>query len=576
MVSQQQVPTAPLGFSKQSLDDGYGERALGFAERRAGWILGTLMLLDAVLLLYMGRGLSFFFDDWDFVTHDYGGGLHSLLAAHVGNFVLFPVALYKVLFHIVGLNHYAAFRLVVVILHLICGGLVYVLAARRISRVPALMAAALVLFLGAAWEDLLWAFQVTYLLAVAGGLAAWLLLEREERSSDIAAMLFVLVAVGSSSLGLAITIGVAVELAWQRQWRRGWIVVVPALIYVLWYLGYGESQITRNSLINAPGFVADLAAAAFGALVGRGLDWGRPLAVLGALVLVRRLARPLPVSPRLAGLLATGISLWIITGAARSTVSSPDTSRYVYLGAVVIVLIGVELLSNITITPRAIAIATPLVAFFAITGLTVMHNGALGLRSTSKIVTAELGALELAAAYAPPTYQPDAQRAPQITAAPYLHTVRAIGSSPADSAAGIARAEAPGRAAADGVLVALEAPKVIALVAVPSPLAPAPAVSALVAGTQAQRGPCVDLTPSASATLTAVLTLPRGGVVIHDLGKGAVSLALARFGSAFLPIPGAVPAGGSAALTLPPDRDNTPWQLRVVAASPLSVCGSRP
>ena len=73
-------------------------------------------------------------------------------------------------------------------------------------------------------------------------------------------------------------------------------------------------------------------------------------------------------------------------------------------------------------------------------------------------MTAELGALELAAAHAPPDYRPDPQRAPDIVAGRYLHTVRAIGSSPADSPAAIAAADPGSRAAADAVLVALEAP----------------------------------------------------------------------------------------------------------------------
>ncbi len=94
-------------------------------------------------------------------------------------------------------------------------------------------------------------------------------------------MVCLIVSAGSSSLGIPIMVGVAVELAWLRRWRAGWIVIVPAVLYVVWYLSYGESQITRNGLINAPGFAADLAAAAFGGLIGRGLDWGRPLALLG-------------------------------------------------------------------------------------------------------------------------------------------------------------------------------------------------------------------------------------------------------------------------------------------------------
>src|SRR5665811_1989714 len=81
------------------------ELGIGAVERNSVRVLSGLMLVAAVLLLYMGRGLSFFYDDWDFVTHDYGGGIHSMLAAHVGNISVFPVAIYKVLFHLVGLNH---------------------------------------------------------------------------------------------------------------------------------------------------------------------------------------------------------------------------------------------------------------------------------------------------------------------------------------------------------------------------------------------------------------------------------------------------------------------------------------
>jgi hypothetical protein len=553
------------------------ERVVAAVERRWPYALAALLLLDLVVLLYMGRGLTFFYDEWDFVQHDFGGGVHSLLAAHVGNISLFPVIVYKILFHLVGLNHYAVYRLVVIVLHLVSGGLIFVLAARRIPRAPALLAAALILFLGAAWEDLLWAFQVGYLLSAAGGLAVWVLLERDDRFGDIAALLCLIVSVGSSSLGIAIMIGVAVELAWKRDWRRGWIVVIPAILYALWYLKYGESQITKDGLINAPGFVEDLAAAAFAGLIGRSLEWGRPLAVLGIVVVVRRLVRPIPVSARLAGLVATGVALWMITAAARSTVSPPETSRYIYLGAIVIVLVGVELLREISITPRATAVASALVAFFAVTGLTVMHAGALGLRETSKTLTAELGALELASTYAPQSYHPDPQRAPTLEAGPYLHTVRAIGSSPADTPAALAAADPRSRAAADAVLVALGAPRLTPLGSTrPSPLAPAPAVSALVSGTQVQHGRCLYLTPLPGTVMSAILIPPEGGVSISDRGDTPASLAYRRFGEPFDPSPAVVTPHSVARLSFVRDSATVPWQLQAASHSALAVCGLAP
>jgi hypothetical protein len=553
------------------------ERAIAFVERRRLWALAVLLVLAGLLLLYMGRGLTFYYDDWDFVTHDYGGGVHSLLVAHVGNISIFPIAVYKVLFHLVGLNHYAVFRLVVIALHLIVGGLVYLLASRRVEPVPALLASALVLFLGAAWEDLLWAFQVGYLLSIVGGLAAWLLLERHDRAGDVLATIALVVSIGSSSLGIPLVLGAACELAWRKDWRRGWIVVVPAVLYAAWYLGYGESQITGESLINAPGFAADLAASAVGGLAGHGLEWGRPLALLAFVVVLWRLTRPGPIAPRLVGALATVALLWIVTAVTRSTTSAPETSRYIYLGAVAVVLIGVELARGTHVSPRVTAAATVVVAACAITGLTAMRNGARGLRTTSKPLTAELGALELASSYAPPTYQPDVQRAPQIVAGPYLHTVRAIGSSPGDSPAEILAAEPGSRNAADAVLLAAGAAHLTPVARVThAALAPAPYVVALTSGTQVQKGSCVQLVPAPGSAMGAILVLPHGGVGIGDHGVAEASLAYRRFGEAFDPSPVTVAPHSETELTFAADAATVPWQLQVSSTSPLVLCGLQP
>ncbi len=561
--------------SVRTREEPLAERVVALFERRWRWALGVLLAADLLLLLYMGRGLSFYYDEWDWVVHDYGGGLHSLLEPHVGNISVFPVAVYKVLFHLVGLNHYAVYRLVLIGLHLTAGTLVFVLASRRLPRLGALLAAALILFLGAAWEDLLWAFQIGYMLSIVGGLAAWTLLDGHGRRSDLGALVCLIVAAGSSSLGIAIIVGVAVELAWKREWRRMWIVLVPAALYVLWYLGYGVSEVTSASLINAPGFAADLGAAAFGGLVGRALEWGRPLAVVGVLVLLARLLRPAAVSARLVGLIAAALTLWTITAAARSTISVPETGRYMYLGSVIIVLVAVELLHERSVLPRGLVIATPLVAFFAITGLTALHAGAGGLRTTSHRVTADLGALELAAAYAPPEFQPDPILAPDVRAGVYLHAVRSIGSSPADSVSAMLAAEPTPRAAADGVLVALEAPTVAAL-AGPQRSAPGAAPRVLLASsaTAAQQGACVAFVPAAGTTGQAIVAMPPGGVIVRDRGAGTTSFAIKRFGDPFVPLAGTAAPHRAVMVTVRSDSaPAVPWQLQVTSSSPLSVCG---
>jgi len=546
-------------------------------ERRWPWVLGALLLLDAVLLLYMGKRLTFFYDEWDFVQHDYGGGVHSLLAAHVGNISLFPVVVYKILFHVVGLDQYVVYRLVVIALHLTAATLIFVLASRRLARAPALLAMALILFLGAAWEDLLWAFQIGYMLSIVGGLGTWVLLEREDRLGDVGALLCLILAVGSSSLGIAVMIGVAVELAWRQQWRRGWIVLVPAVLYVLWYLGYGESEVTKESLINAPGYVEDLAAAAFSGLIGRStLDWGRPLAVLGALVLLRRFLRPPPVTPRLAGLVAAGLGLWVVTAAARSTISAPESSRYIYLGAVAIVLVGVELLRGVPIAARATAIAAVLIAFFAVTGLTPMHAGATGLSSTSSALKAELGALDLAAAHVPGGYHPDPQRAPTLEAGSYLHTVRAIGSSPGDSPAQIAAADPSARAAADTVLGAIEVPALRPIAVntrASSIAAPAPQVLGATGGRAVQRGGCVRFAPLGANASIVLAATPGTQLLLRAGSGGPVKIALRRFAAKFGSPTRTLAATSSSILSFATDSEQArPWYALLSAAQPLEVC----
>ena len=290
---------------------------------------------------------------------------------------------------------------------------------------------------------------------------------------------------------------------------------------------------------------------------------------------IRRLVGSGRVSARLMGLLATAISLWIITGLARSTISPPESSRYIYLGAVAIVLIGVELLTGVWISARAIATATLLVLLFVLAGLPTMSSGSKGLQETSQTVTAELGALQIAAAYAPSAYAPDPVLAPPVTAGPYMHTVRSMGSSPADSPARIATSTTAGRAGADRVLLALEAPKLtpISSVSASSFASASPRILSTAGGSARSSGPCTTFTPSAAAAMTSVLVLPVNGVQIHVQGADIARLAARRFGEAFVPITSAQ-AREVATFIVPSDAVSRrfPWQMQVSSASPLRVC----
>src|SRR5207249_4945759 len=91
-----------------------------------------------------------------------------------------------------------------------------------------LACAAVVLFLGAAWEDLLFFGALIDIGgSVAAGLAALWVLERERTSTDALACLLLLCSVGFSNVGVPFALGAAVAVLLRRSPRRLWIAVVP-------------------------------------------------------------------------------------------------------------------------------------------------------------------------------------------------------------------------------------------------------------------------------------------------------------------------------------------------------------
>ena len=144
------------------------------------------------------------------------------------------------------------------------------------------------LFLGTGWNDVLWPFQTGYLGSLAAGLAALLALDRESRRGDVVAALLLALALASSSLGVPLAAALAVEvLGGRTAGARWWVIAAPVALYALWWAVYGRAgAATLDNLFATPRYVAEAAAGAAGALAGLGIEWGRVLAVLGALALV--------------------------------------------------------------------------------------------------------------------------------------------------------------------------------------------------------------------------------------------------------------------------------------------------
>lgn len=537
-----------------------------------GVALVVLIALAAGVYAVEGRGLIFHFDEWDFILRRRDASLGTFIEPHNGHLVVVSVVIYKLLFTVVGIDDYWPYRMLAVGAHLGIVVLFFALAQRRIGPWLALVASVPLLFLGAGWQDILWPFQLSYLCSLLTGLGAMLALDRRDRSGDIAASILLATALGSSGLGVALLAGATVELLWrEHRWQRIWVVAVPGLLYGLWHTRYSTGELDPANLLNVPRYAADAFAGATGALVGLGTDWGRVLAVAIVVTMLLRLRSPLGDPARVAMITVAAVSLWALTAIARTDLAAPDSSRYVYAGALLILLLFVELARQLPVSPRVFGLVALGAAVAAVGNLDSLRQGAEGLQTTSRFVEAELAALEVARPAPPPGLRPDPVRAPQITAGAYLDAVQELG-SPARPLVEATEGSEEVRAAADAVLAQAESVVPRPTGAPPGRGSP-PAVELAVAGQVTRRASCVTFRPSGSGAAMDIVARPPG-VLVRAAPGPSVELRARRLASSFpASAVGVLPGGTVAAVPLRRDSIVRPWVIRLSPAQPVAACG---
>jgi hypothetical protein len=523
-------------------------------------------VIAAALIYAEGRGTTFYYDEWNMVLERRENDLDAFLAPHNGHLSVIPVAAYRLFFELFGLTDYRPFRMLVIALHLACAVLFFVLLRRRVDRRVAALATVLVLFLGTAWQDLLWPFQIGYLGSIAAGLGALLALERADRRGDVAAAALLAVSCACSGLGIPFLLGAAVEVGWTRERvGRSWVVLAPAALYGLWYAWYGDSESSLSNLRHVPAHVADSLAGVLGGITGLGTEWGRPLAVAAALLVLARLFAHAPITRRVAVAAVAVLSFWTLTALTRGDLGEPDASRYIYPGAILVLLIAAELTTRVAFTSRDLCVLTVLVAGAVVANVGVLRDGAASLREVSRILKPELAALELERANAPPDYRPDVERAPVIRADLYFAAVDALGSpaAPVESLAGVAPdvetvvdrvlSEAGIRVEAGDPAIAGPPPRVV--------FATTPRRAA---------GSCVRAFAPPGGSLYVKTKRP---VAVRTDPGVSVEVLVRRLGEGF-GAPIANVSGEGAMIRVPNDGLAVPWELKLTGTGPFAVCGT--
>ena len=317
---------------------------------RPDLIFMILVPLSSVAVLWLGRGLTFFSDEWAFIADRSLGDPSTWWAPHNEHWSTLPILAYRALVETVGLRTYVPYLALVIVLNVIVAFLVRRHVQRRAGAWAGLAAGGLVLFLGAGFENLYWGFQIGFVGATALGLGALEVLDRPHTAWRAAALVAFLVAgVMTAGVGLFFLAIVAAELLLRPE-RRRWIALlsIPVAIYTLWFIRIGSSGIGVHgdpfsiaAVLRIPEFVIAGLGEAVGAVTGVGPNLGVVVAIglLGyaGWRLVR--VRALPV--RLVAMGAGIVAQYTLIAVTRAGVGAGqvDYARYTYVAAI-LALIG--------------------------------------------------------------------------------------------------------------------------------------------------------------------------------------------------------------------------------------------
>jgi hypothetical protein len=321
--------------------------------------MGGVTAVGAAWIFYLDRHLTFFGDDWTLIVGARQNLMTLLLAPHSGHFLLVHGLLYDALFNLVGLHSYRPYVALLLGVHAATVLLLFVLVRRRSGDILAFGAAALLLVYGAAAEDLAWAFQVGFILPVAFGLAALVLLDKpnpRRRNLATASVLLVL-GVATSAMGLVMLVAVGGELFLDRTRRRALVVLVPvAVVYGAWYGLIARHappsvSLSMSTLSILPARMAIGLEGAAAGIFGLPLSLGVFAAFALGLFLAATWWRRGYIGSRAAGpLIAVGAEFFLI-GLARAEfgIQPAASSRYMYTAAVLLLLVLTDALARLPV-----------------------------------------------------------------------------------------------------------------------------------------------------------------------------------------------------------------------------------
>lgn len=194
----------------------------------------------ALLLWWLGDYHWFFGDEWSFLAERDGGDLDDLFRSHGEHWVTVPVVIYRVVFNLFGLDSYVPYQAVVVTSHMVlCLLLRIVMRRAGVEAWTATVVAGGFVLFAPGQENILWAFQIAFVIALGCGVAQMLLADVDGpiRGRDVVGLAFGFIGLMTSGVSLVMTPVVALVVVLRRGWRASLFHAGPlAAAYAVWFL----------------------------------------------------------------------------------------------------------------------------------------------------------------------------------------------------------------------------------------------------------------------------------------------------------------------------------------------------
>lgn len=550
-----------------------GQENPDVTDRRWFWLLVGLFAASAALLLYLRANIGFFLDDWYLVLLRDGAG--DWFLPYNQHIIILPSAIYELSLTVFGMEA-LPLHLVALALFLTTVVLLYIWLRPLVGQPVSVLASAIVLFLGAAAGDLVFAFQIGFFGSVAGGLGALVLMRHKSRRNDILACLLLILSMLCSTLMAPFLLAALVQLLYRDDdrpnlsglARSAWIVGVPLLLYLVWWIGWnqdGSQEASLENALKAPLYIFSALGFAGASMTGafplrRVVDnylWALPgLVVAFGFFWILRKRRSVP--PEFLIGLAGALGFWALCALNYTEAREFYTSRYQYPSVIFLLMMLAGACKGLRPDRRQLRLLcgfTFVAVLINIAGLFYAFNHYYKEYEEKNIVN--LAAIDISRESVDPTFRVGLGTdggGGQVSAEAYKEAVDRYG-PPGITEEDLTGASAENRKRLDQLLV----------LALPVVTVPGPQVDPVPKS-------CFELPATPDHSLTR--QVPSGLLYIRP--RQDVVIWLGRFGDGADAIAWLAASGRATGYEIPRDRSDLPWRIAFQGSGKVTVCQARP